>query len=90
MKKAIFVLVLVSVLVSACGGGVSCPDGAKLVDGGPNNPQGICKFADGRVTPVVTPASISNMDLGRDWKNSDNPLQQAECALHNTADICGK
>jgi len=88
MKKAIFVLVLVSVLVSACGGGVSCPDGAKLVDGGPNNPQGICKFADGRVTSVVTPQAVKGVDLGQDWKDSKNPIQKIECSLNTTADIC--
>jgi len=90
-KKLVYALVLVGLVLSlaACGGnGVTCPTGYALQNATANNPQGFCKNSDGRIAPVVTPASGKGMDLGQDWKDSKNPLQKLECGLNTTADIC--
>jgi hypothetical protein len=88
-KKMVYILVLVglALTLTACGGnGVSCPDGYTLQGKTQNNPDGFCKSADGQIAPVVK-TSTPSMDLRRDWKNTDNPLQKIECGLTN-ADIC--
>ena len=90
-KKLVYALVLVGMALAlvGCGGnGVTCPSGYTLQNATANNPQGFCKSADGQIATVITTGHNGNgMDLGRDWKNTDNPLQKLECGLTN-ADIC--
>ena len=92
-KKTVFTLVMVSMVLAltltACGGNsVTCPKGYELQNKTQNNPNGYCKSASGDIQPVIV-AGGSNTDLGRDWKETKNPLQTLECGLTN-ADICQK